>query len=138
MISIRAHHLLCMQGFQGHGYNKAFVANFYQILNQIEKNPDEILKVTIQTDSFCFSCPHRRDQLCKKDETAQERMQSLDRKVLEKLEVSERHQAPADELLNFVNKTLRTQEDVKEICGNCQWRLKCKWYQSRDVWKNDS
>ena len=30
-IRIRAHHLLCMQGFQGYGYNKTFTENMTHI-----------------------------------------------------------------------------------------------------------
>jgi hypothetical protein len=38
VLKVRAHHLLCMQGFQGSGYSPEFVENFIKILDQVHEN----------------------------------------------------------------------------------------------------
>ncbi|MDF2503348.1 MAG: hypothetical protein K0R06_839, partial [Clostridium sp.] len=40
VLNIRAHHFLCMQGFQGYGYSDDFVAHMSKIVNYIRKNLD--------------------------------------------------------------------------------------------------
>ena len=38
ILSIRAHHFLCMQGFQGYGYSEDFIRNMAGIIEYIREN----------------------------------------------------------------------------------------------------
>ncbi len=40
IINIRAHHLLCLQGFQGYGYSQDFVRNMAEIIKKIGKTTE--------------------------------------------------------------------------------------------------
>jgi hypothetical protein len=44
-INIRVHHLLCMQGFQGYGYNDDFATHLKNIIERFRKNPDTFIQV---------------------------------------------------------------------------------------------
>lgn len=128
-LKIRAHHLLCMQGFQGLGYSPGFVQNFENVLKQIHNNFYETeLEVTDDIDSLCAPCPHHQNGFCQKDPQAQERMQKMDRVVLQKLEIQNGSHRPAESLFALANTRLLTKTDVKDICGHCEWREKCLWY----------
>ena len=127
---IRAHHLLCMQGFQGLGYNPDFVQNFKNILEKVHDDFYETeFEVTDAIDSLCAPCPHHQQGLCQKDAEAQERMQKMDRVVLQKLEIKNGSRRTAESLFALANARLSTTTEVKDICGHCEWRKKCLWYQ---------
>ena len=127
--TIRAHHLLCLQGFQGYGYNEDFVANMKDVIQAILSTPDTTqLKLVSGQDDFCTACPHHGGTVCKKDATADARMKSMDNATLEKLNLTEDVIHSAQDLIALSNKVLKTTHDVKAICGLCEWREKCLWH----------
>lgn len=129
LFRIRAHHLLCMQGFQDLGYSPKFVQNFQKILEQIRDNFFEVeFEVTDGIDSLCEPCPHHKNGLCQKDLEAQTRIQKMDRVVLQKLEIKNGAHHTAESLFALANARLSSISEVKDICGQCEWRGKCLWY----------
>mgnify|MGYP003968804699 CR=1 FL=1 len=128
--SIRAHHLLCMQGFQGKGYSKAFSENFTKVLDQINQAPNSIqLKLTKNIDELCMACPHKQDDVCMKDDTANERMQAMDQATLDGIDLPEDFTGTAESLFAQANTKLTTKDDVQKICACCEWTSDCLWYQ---------
>jgi len=78
-IKIRAHHLLCLQGFQGKGYDEDYIKNMASLVSLIQQDSKSILlELTDKTDDFCASCPHSLGELCNKDRTADKRMKARD------------------------------------------------------------
>lgn len=130
-LKVRAHHLLCLQGFQGYGYDDDFVDGMIGFLKAYESDPNLEFEVTADVDTICAPCPHRDDQVCRKDPDADHRIKETDRKTLAKLGLVAGARGPARDLIKHVNVTLKSVADVTEICGTCLWTDKCLWYQSR-------
>lgn len=131
-INIRAHHLLCMQGYQGYGYSPSFVENMTRVIADICSDPDCEVQVTSECDAFCSSCPHAKDGLCQKQPDSADKVKDLDLRVLRKLGLEERTTLGAAEALSLVNARLRKASNVQDLCGNCGWQSKCLWFSSRE------
>lgn len=126
-IRIRAHHLFCMQGFQGYGYSSEFVANMRLVLESIKASPSGHLKLVSECDAICVSCPNKKE--CSlSDSFLALKIRKMDQLVLEKLGMEEQTVGEAKELFRLVNKKLKNPSDIEEVCGSCRWRQKCLWY----------
>ena len=62
-IKLRGHHLLCLQGFQGYGYNDSFVKNMTYI-NNLRKSENTTITITNKADYICRCCPNLKNDLC--------------------------------------------------------------------------
>lgn len=122
---LRGHHLLCLQGFQGYGYDEDFVKNMSEI-NRIRKLGDTTVSITNEADDICKACPNLKDNLCI-NETQNERIISMDNEVLSKLNSSKEHDAL--DLFEKVEKTFNSKENVSKICSACMWHKECLFYQ---------
>jgi uncharacterized protein len=127
VIKIRAHHLLCMQGFQGYGYSREFKHNLSEIVNYLKKHPYHKLKVVAKADIICKSCPHQEDGCCNRYVHSTS-IRDIDLQVLNKLDIREGQIESFQNLLSKVKEVLNTVEDAEEICGGCSWKNKCLWY----------
>lgn len=127
-MKIRAHHLLCMQGFQGYGYSEDFSKNMAEIIEILQNFPEHEIEIVAGTDSICTCCPYNINGKCQESHGANDKIISMDRKVLEKLDIFPGSVFKAEEILKITNKKLKTYHDVKEICGDCRWGEKCLWY----------
>jgi hypothetical protein len=126
-LKMRAHHLCCIQGFQGYGYSLAFVANLQAVISEIKTFPSRHLELVSECDVVCASCPSKRE--C----TAQEsiisrRIRNMDLVVMEKLKIKEGTIMEADEAFRLINSQLSDASDIEDVCGDCKWRPKCLWY----------
>lgn len=130
-LKVRAHHLLCLQGFQGHGYDDDFVAGMRAFLKAYESDQNLEFEVSADVDAICAPCPHRDDLVCRKDPDADRRIKETDRRVLAKLGLVAGVKANARILIGRVNAILKSKADVAEICGTCPWTAECLWYGSR-------
>lgn len=124
---IRAHHLLCMRGFQGYGYSREFERNLEEVIHYLDLHPQSGLKVVASTDLICRMCPHLKDGRC--DKSPPSDIHGMDLKVLEKLDVPEGAEKTVHELFKMVD-TLNL-HDLQDICGDCSWMDKCLFYQSK-------
>lgn len=129
-VKIRAHHLLCMQGYQGYGYSKNFESNLYKIIKLIDSNPDLFIEVIAENDIICSCCPHLVKSECKKDESSNFRIHSMDLKILEVLGLTSGVNGKASSFINLTNGKFKTHLQLDGICGDCQWKEKCLWYAS--------
>jgi uncharacterized protein len=128
-LKLRAHHLFCIQGYQGYGYSDKFQANLERIIKLINTVSDLEIEVIAEKDIICSYCPHTGKTGCQQDEDSAEKIQSMDLKVLEKLNLKEGIKDKAQTLLMLTNTQIKTSFDIQEICGNCHWEEKCLWYQ---------
>ena len=122
---LRGHHLLCLKGFQGYGYDEDFVRNMTEI-NRIRKLDDTIISVTDEADDICRACPNLKNNLCN-DETQNERIVSMDNEVLSKLKHSNEYSA--HDLFKIINDAFNSKENVSNICSKCMWHKECLFYQ---------
>lgn len=69
MIYLRGHHLICLNFFNGEGYNRAFIENLKEILLRARK---EAIEVVEGADDVCGKCPFLIDGICKDEEEIRE------------------------------------------------------------------
>lgn len=128
-IRIRAHHILCMHGFQGLGYNKEFTANMAQIIEEIRKNPSSFIEIIVGVDSICENCPHKTSQgICNK-ESEFNNISDMDSKILQKLDIKEGSILSSSIIQSLAMNLSR--QTVNKICGNCSWRNHCLYFQEK-------
>lgn len=126
-IRIRAHHLLCMQGYQGYGYSSDFEKNMGYIIVYLESRPQHLLKVVKEADAICQYCPHLKDGQCNKSVHSGPLMEEMDLLVMERLDIESGEEIRAQNIFSRVNEVFKTQKDLEGICGDCYWRDKCLW-----------
>lgn len=126
-LKIRAHHLCCIQGFQGYGYSPVFVANMRAVISDIKAFPSRPLELVSECDVICASCPGKRECTAQ-ESTSSRRIKSMDLVVMEKLKIKEGTVMEADEAFSLVNSQLVNASDINDVCGTCKWRPKCLWY----------
>ena len=128
IVIIRAHHFLCIQGFQGYGYDKAFTLNLKKIIKQIDENIITEIKIVAACDIICSACPHNKNDLCEKNENSAKEIQTMDLKVLEKLDLKNGTIIKPKDIFSLIDKKIITSKDKQTICGNCSWKDDCLWY----------
>jgi hypothetical protein len=129
-MKIRAHHLLCIQGFQGYGYTEDFSNNMAEIIKKLDSNPKQIIEIIAECDIICSCCPYNKKEKCK-NLIFNWTIKRMDKKVLKKIGLDVGTQASAENILSLVNKKFKTNHDIQEICRNCSWKEKCLWFISR-------
>lgn len=119
---IRGHHLLCLLGFKGYGYSKAFVENMRIISTQINAEPDSvILKVVERPDDICTSCPHLGENGCLQNgPNSEDMVRKRDNRVVHALNLI------PEGFLSWSSIILRIKEhitpfDLPFLCGDCKW-----------------
>lgn len=122
---LRGHHLLCLQGFQGYGYDEKFVNNMTKI-NFLIKQPGTTISLTADSDDICKSCPNLKNNLCQNHEQ-NERIRLMDDEVLSKLNLKEEYDSI--DLFKNVEKIFNSKSSVDKICSECMWHDECLFYQ---------
>ena len=123
---LRGHHLLCLKGFQGYGYDENFSRNMCEV-NSKRKQENTTVLITNTSDDICKACPNLKNDLCENN-TQNERIISMDNEVIKKLDTSKEYNSV--ELFEKIDEIFYTKESVSEICFNCMWREKCLFYQN--------
>jgi hypothetical protein len=126
-IKIRAHHLCCIQGFQGYGYSSAFITNMKTIISDIKASPSKPIMLVSECDAICSSCPSKRECSTQKS-VHSHRIKNMDLAVLEKLNIAEGTVIEANEAFRLLNSKLNTASDIDEVCETCKWKRKCLWF----------
>ncbi len=122
---LRGHHLLCLKGFQGYGYDDDFVKNMIGINTKRKENTTTVT-LTNSPDDICKACPNLKNNLCE-NENQNRRIVEMDNEVLKKFDISKEYNAL--ELFEKVDLIFNSKESVSKICFNCMWHEKCLFYQ---------
>lgn len=121
---LRGHHLLCLQGFQGYGYDRNFIENMERI-NRVRKTENITVKLINSPDDICSSCPNLKNNLCE-NETQNQRIIDMDNEVLQKLDTSKEYDSI--NLFENVAKKFNSKTSVEKICSKCMWHNECLFY----------
>jgi len=122
---IRAHHLLCIQGFQGYGYSDAFINHLDSVIKELSSN--QIIEITNDIDDICNACPNCEENMCTAYEGG---VKATDNIVLKKLSLSPGTLINSYDALLLVKKTFKTRKSLEQICDFCPWKYVCKFYLS--------
>ena len=120
-IPIRAHTLLCLQGFRGEGYSAEFVDNMAAIHQRLADDPAQWVEIKDAPDAMCGACPHLLPMGCSLHGTESEpHMQAQDHDVLVRLGLHVGDRLPWADILDRIRTSL-TGESLTNICGQCRW-----------------
>ncbi|WP_305512680.1 MULTISPECIES: DUF1284 domain-containing protein [unclassified Methanobrevibacter] len=123
-LTLRGHHLLCLKGFQGYGYDENFVKNMIEV-NSKRKLSTTTVSLTNKADDLCSHCPNLKEDICE-NKVQNETIIKMDEEVLKKISRTEYNSV---ELFKKVDEIYNTKESVSKICFNCMWHEKCLFYQ---------
>jgi len=122
MLSVRGHHLLCILGFRGRGYDQRFVQNMSRLVATIRENPHVIVVVGDHCDDICSACPYRADGCCRKKPHAEEALRKGDRAVLTRLALGPGDRREAGELYGCLAAHFGPADLERGPCVDCEWR----------------
>ena len=146
IIYLRGHHLLCLQGYQGYGYDEKFKSNMEKIIKYLkEDNQSEKIIITESSDDICEFCPNLKEDICcgeldisDKTKENQGKISEIntsickkDSIILKRSNLIKNKKYSYNELISIINKTFTTISEANEVCGECNWIDKCLWYQKR-------
>ncbi len=114
MIRFRPHHLLCTLGFEGMGYDSAFIRNFTEIKNGLTDATE--LEIVSVADTICGACPDRRGEGC----VSQEKIDGLDRRHAKLLGLEGGQRLSWGEGKALLREKFHI-EAVTTACDGCQW-----------------
>ena len=121
MIQLRAHTLLCLQGFRGLGYSRDFVDNLSHIHATLTGDPETFVEVMDSPDAVCAACPHRQVSGCTLNGAqSEDGMREQDRKVMALLGIRAGSPVQWKEILQRIGTSI-TGASLPDICGGCRW-----------------
>jgi len=121
-LSIRGHHLLCILGFRGLGYDQRFVKNMGRVVTILKERPDGELTLTDRCDDICSACPHDTDGRCGKRPGCEAVVQKADRAVLTRLGLRAGDRRTARQLYERVAAYVSLMDMERQLCLDCEWR----------------
>jgi len=120
-IPLRAHHLLCLLGFQGIGYTAGFIRNFQKVKRLVEQHPNLVVEVVDSCDVICIACPNMQDGECfKSGRKYNEKVKCIDGRVMERLGIKPGDRFKAKDLYALIKEKIQPR-DIKDICQGCDW-----------------
>ena len=125
-LTLRGHHLLCLQGFQGYGYDNNFIKNMSYI-NDLRKSKNTTISITNTPDDICKSCPNLKNGICK-DKKQNTEIIKMDDEIISKIDTTKEYNAL--NLFNAIRNIFNTKKSVKYICSYCSWHEKCLFYKN--------
>ncbi|MBE3556730.1 MAG: DUF1284 domain-containing protein [Firmicutes bacterium] len=117
-MKLRAHHLLCTQGFVGMGYSDAFTRNMADVVARMDAG--EAIEVVDLCDDICAACPHRKGTACGASDHAEADIQALDARARAQLGFAVGEVVD----VSLIHRSLRQRpvaQKLPEICVGCQW-----------------
>lgn len=118
---LRGHHLLCVQGFRGMGYNDRFVVKMNEIVNELrDEELDFPITVVAGFDNACMACPNRGDRVCEASIGSQKHVLSMDMKVINQLGLIVGKKYLKSKLLELVATKVKP-DDLDFLCKGCSW-----------------
>ena len=136
---IRAHHLLCLLGFQGLGYSPEFVRRMEAIRTALTEGPLFPIKVVDECDDICVACPYCQAGKCRKGKFSVKRTETIDRKIIKALDLKKDRVIKSSRVISLIREKLGTFPELVKICGQCGWREVCTYYLDlRAAWRQES
>lgn len=118
--------MLCLQGFQGYGYDDSFVKNMTYI-NNLRKSENTTITITNKADDICRCCPNLKNDLCGNEKQNAEIIK-MDNEILSKIDNSKEYNAL--KLFNETKHIFNSKNSVKDVCEDCCWHEKCLFYKN--------
>ncbi len=87
-----------------------------------ELNSNSTLPITIvaECDVLCASCPHNKENKCRKEADSESKVNTREWGVLQRLGLEAGAQIPVAKAWERLKKSLSSR-DIVEICRDCEW-----------------
>ena len=121
-VRLRGHHLLCVWGFRGLGYNLEFVQNLWDVVGLLEatRERDGEIEIVEGPDDICRACPHLFGVRCRRGGLVREdKIKAQDAWALIAVDL-----LPGRHSWKEVTARVATQvppERLGQLCGECVW-----------------
>jgi hypothetical protein len=127
-VRLRGHHLGCVQGFTGHGYDGPFTARLATIAGALRADPTVRIVLADGVDDVCEACPHRRDSSCARETGAETRVRAHDAAFRGALGIA----APGTVTIAGISSFLALHPDARNAlriaCADCPWTGDCSFF----------
>ncbi|MGB9643071.1 MAG: DUF1284 domain-containing protein [Candidatus Ratteibacteria bacterium] len=120
MINLRPHHLFCILGFCGRGYNKTFAENMEQICYQIKNNPGIKIVLVDGVDDICNCCPYNSGSVCLKKTDSEASLKNREKEIIRILGLDFNVSIEAVKIYNQI-KNLYPMDAIIPLCEQCEW-----------------
>ncbi|MFU0782059.1 MAG: DUF1284 domain-containing protein [Thermoanaerobacterium thermosaccharolyticum] len=117
---LRGHHLLCMLGFKGLGYDSDFIKNMDTIIKKLKDDDDVLIKLVDNVDNICEKCPNNLSGVCK-NEHHRDSIKEMDDAVLKVIQIRPGESMKYSEIATNI-KLFMTEDIMNGICRNCSWK----------------
>jgi hypothetical protein len=129
IIEIRAHHILCTQGFQGYGYDGQFTENLSWICSKIKSGNIRKVRIINKSDIICKYCPYCKNEVCVKRKNGRRNdISKVDLNIMKILNLKRGEVKSLNLLIKLTNENPEIIKKLKKICSECEWVEKCLWY----------
>ena len=120
---LRAHHSLCIQFFEGKGYNENFIHNMNEIIKALEFSDPPIL-ITDCCDNICKYCPDRNNGICR----CHQKVNSFDKACIKAYGIDFGDSIKWSDLKKLAYEKIINNKKLYSVCACCQWYDVCKNY----------
>ncbi len=119
-MKLRGHHLLCIFGWKGHGYDERFSREMDGVVSDFRDGIEEATVIT-SSDRLCEACPHLKDTSCfKNDNSNEDKIKAHDERVLGFFGLQVGNKLTSHLLKQLISKS-QPHEQLDEICAGCSW-----------------
>ena len=121
-ISLRPHHGMCFQFYEGKGYNADFTDHMGKIIKMLSDDPSQPVTLTAAGDAVCANCPNLHSGVC----ADQDKVGRYDAAALSLCGLSDGETISYGDLIARVKEKILDAGQRKNICGDCCWNGICK------------
>lgn len=121
---LRPHHLLCVQGYRGKGYDDGFRDNMGRIARTLAEDPSLPVTVIDGPDDICAACPHLREGRCTWEEAGEEAVREHDHALLQAFGLRDGDVTTIRDVRAMASDP-GASEVVAHYCGTCPWWSDC-------------
>ena len=115
ILNLRAHHLLCLPGYEGKGYDGAHKTSWDTVSEQLKEHPDTFVRIIDGKDDLCKNCPNAKGVNGIKCNAGF--LSKLDEKVKDMLFLKTGLVLTWNQLMERVY-AIMNKDNHKEVCGN--------------------
>ncbi len=130
-MTLRPHHLLCVQGYQGKGYDQQFCEVMGRIAQAVARDPALPITVRDGPDDICAACPHLQGGRCTWEEAGEESVREHDSALLGAFALRDGDVTSIHEVIARLDGDPAALAVVAKYCGQCPWREDCLFAQRR-------
>jgi hypothetical protein len=121
MPALRGHHLICLQFFDGEGYDQKFKDNLKSVIALLKNDQ---LEIVAGADDICSKCPYLKNSACHYEENAEKEIRKMDTAALNLLNITAGNMVNWDRIKSMLPQIFA--EWHESFCIDCAWLKVCE------------